>query len=90
MKSINTVSPAAPAKQESKWGEIRSDFFDDDEGIQYIDAWFTDDDNEEGEVIAKVHMDTGTVDYLDEDAKTDSYAQEIIREVLEGRDVLTE
>ena len=67
----------------SKWAEIRGDFYDDEEKVQCIDGWLTDDDNEEGQVIAKVHLDTGNVEYLDQDAKTDEYAQEVIREVLE-------
>ena len=65
----------------SIWGEIRNDFEDDD-GIVYIDAWLTDDDNEEGKVIAKVNTETKTVEYLDDRAKTDSYAQELIKESL--------
>lgn len=65
----------------SIWGEIRNDFIDDD-GIAHIDAWLTDDDNEEGVVIARVNTDTGVVLYLDERAKTDSLAQEMINEIL--------
>ena len=74
----------------SKWSEIRSNYFDDEEGVQTVDAWLTDDDNEEGEVIAKIHLDTKTVDYLDPDAETDEYAQEVINEVLEEGYSLTE
>lgn len=64
----------------SKWAEIRNDFFDDNK--MFIDAWLTDDDNEEGVVIAKIDVNTKEIEYLDEDAKTDSYAQEIINESL--------
>ena len=74
----------------SKWSEIRSNYFDDEEGVQTVDAWLTDDDNEEGEGIAKIHLDTKTVDYLDSDAETDEYAQEVINEVLEEGYSLTE
>lgn len=70
----------------SKYGEIRNDFYDDEEQKVYIDAWFTEDDNEEGVVIAKVNYKTKEVEYLDNDAKTDSYAQEIIDETLSGID----
>jgi len=63
------------------WGEIRSDFREDDI-ILYIDAWLTDDDNEEGKVIVKVNVRTKEVEYLDNRARTDSYAQEIIQEYL--------
>lgn len=69
--------------EENMWGEIRNDYFHDDERKVYIDAWETADDNEEGTVIAKVNVDTGEVEYLDERAKSDSYAQEVIGEVLE-------
>ena len=74
----------------SKWSDIRSDYYDDIEGIQTVDAWLTDDDNEDGKVIAKIHLDTKTVDYLDPDAETDEYAQEVINEVLEEGYSLTE
>ena len=74
----------------SKYAEVRGNFYDDIEEVQLIDAWVTDDDNEEGVVIAKVHLDTKQVDYLDPDAKTDEYAQEVINEVLENSYTLTE
>lgn len=65
----------------SKWAEIRNDYTD---GIETtIDAWDTADDNEEGYVIAVVIHATKEVEYKDDDARTDSYAQEMIREVLE-------
>ena len=64
----------------SIWGEIRNDFQDDD--IVHIDAWLTADDNEEGTVIAKVNVRTKKVEYLDDRARTDSLAQELINEYL--------
>lgn len=67
----------------SKWSEIRIDFFDTEENRWSVDAWETDDDNEEGSVIAKIDPKTKCVEYLDEDARTDSYAQEEIKEFLE-------
>lgn len=67
----------------SKWTEIRCNFFDEEEGKYFVDAWKTANDNEEGAVIAKVDLAKRTVEYLDEDAKTDKYAQEIINEMLE-------
>ena len=68
----------------SKWSEIRIDFFDTEENKWSVDAWKTDDDNEEGSVIAKIDLDTGAVEYLDTDAKTDEYAQEEIKEMLKN------
>ncbi len=65
---------------ENIWGEIRNDFEIDD--ITTIDAWLTDDDNEEGTVIATVNRATGEIIYNDDRAKTDPLAQELIREVM--------
>ena len=70
----------------SKWAEIRNDYYDDTERKVYIDAWRTDDDNEEGTVIAKINYKTKEVEYLDNDARTDAYAQEIINETLKQID----
>ena len=39
--------------------------------------------NEDGQVIAKIDIKTLEVEYLDEDAKTDPYAQDIIAEAIE-------
>ena len=61
---------------ENIWGEIRWDYLDD---IISIDAWLTDDDMEEGKVIAEIEAD-GEIIYKDERARTDSYAQELIQE----------
>lgn len=47
-----------------------------------VDAWETDNDNEKGTRIAKIDFADGTVEYIDEDAKTDEYAQKVIKEVL--------
>lgn len=66
----------------SKWAEIRNDFVCEDSHKIYIDAWITDDDNEEGVVIARIDMDTKNIEYFDNDALTDSFAQEIIRETI--------
>ena len=71
----------------SKWAEIRNNYYDDTEHKVYIDAWETEyDDNEEGTVIAKVNYKTKEVEYLDNDARTDAYAQEIINETLKQID----
>lgn len=67
----------------SKWSEIRCNFFNEKEEKYFVDAWRTEEDNEEGTVIAKLDLAEGTVEYLDEDAKTDDYAQEVINEMVE-------
>ena len=74
----------------SKWSDIRCDFFNEEEEKYFVDAWKTNDDNEEGTIIAKLDLANKTVEYLDEDAKTDEYAQAVIKEMLEEGYVLTE
>ena len=74
----------------SKWTEISCDFYDNEEEKWFVDAWLTDDDNEEGTVIAKIDLGNKTVEYLDVDARYDEYAQEVIKEMLEDRYILTE
>lgn len=65
----------------SKWTEIKNDYTD---GIETtIDAWETTDDCEEGKVIAVIIHKTKEVEYKDDDARTDAYAQEKIKEVLD-------
>ena len=72
----------------SKWNEIRINFFDEEEKKWLVDAWETDNDNEEGSVIAKIDLYTGTVEYLDKDAKTDENAQEEIELFLKDGETL--
>ena len=64
-------------QEEYIWGEIRWDYVGD---FICIDAWLTDDDMEEGKVIAKIDLVSGELTYNDERAKTNGYAQEIILE----------
>lgn len=66
---------------ETKYREVRHDFMDGIEPVS-IDAWFTDDDNEEGRVIAQIDQKTKRVKYLDNDASYDPYAQEIIHTAI--------
>lgn len=65
---------------ENIWSEIRNDYEDD--GIVNIDAWNSPDDNEMGTVIAKVHSH-GKVEYIDQRARRDRYAQEMIIEAVQ-------
>ena len=67
-------------QQENIWSEIRNDF--EDECVINIDAWVSPDDNEPGSVIATVHPD-GEVQYKDDRARKDRYAQEIIIESVQ-------
>lgn len=70
---------------ERKWAEIRNDYLceDADDLFWRIDAWLTDDDNEEGKVIAFVDHLSGRVLYVDPQARIDAVAQEKIRECRE-------
>lgn len=65
----------------SKWKEIRCTFFNAMEEKYMVDAWETDNDNEKGTRIAKIDFADGTVEYIDEDAKTDEYAQKVLKEI---------
>lgn len=68
----------------SKWAEIRNNHSDDK--YVYIDAWETDDDNEEGKVVALINIKTKEVGYAVNSARWDDYAQEIINETLSDID----
>ena len=73
----------------SKWSEIRNDNVEETESMDMdsyvtIDAWLTEDDDEQGKVIAKINCGTKDIQYFDEDAKTDAYAQEMINEVQDN------
>jgi superfamily II helicase len=72
------------------WAEIRNDFEEVLESVGkrviHIDAWETEDDNEEGKVIAKVIQSKSRnvyVEYMDERAKVDTLAQEVIEETIQ-------
>lgn len=69
-------------KQISKYKEIRNNFVNEEDHNVYIDAWKTGKLNEEGSVIAKIDLATYEVEYLDEKAKSDFYAQEVIKETI--------
>lgn len=58
------------------WSEFRTDF--EDEGFIHVDAWTSENDDEQGKVIAKINAITGDVIYVDERAKADAEAQDVI------------
>ena len=64
----------------SKWKTIMNNLTDEIETV--IVGWETE-EQEDGVTIAVVIHDTKEVEYKDEDAKTDSHAQEMIKEVIE-------
>lgn len=81
-KDIDAIIERYQKDKPSKYAEIRSNHTDENEQVTYIDAWKTDNDNEEGTVIAKIHHDSKEVEYIDPDAKTDRMAQEEIQSIL--------
>lgn len=66
---------------ESKYAEVRYDYIDGIKPIS-IDAWLTEDDSEEGRVIARIDQKTKIVEYVDCDASYDAYEQETIRTTI--------
>ena len=72
----------------SKYAEVYSNYYDDIEDVLTVDARKT--DRGDDKTIAKIHLDTREVEYIDPDAKYDDYAQEVIQEVLAEGYSLTE
>lgn len=60
------------------WKEIRINHIDEENSFWSVDAWKTDDDCEEGKVIAYIDNLTGRVIYADPLARVDKMAQEEI------------
>ncbi len=74
----------------SKYADVQCNYYNDIEQKYCVDAWYTDDGDEEGEVIAKIDLATQEVEYLDPDAEHDEFAQEVINEMLHEGYALTE
>lgn len=72
------------AENDTCWAEVRCDHMDENDYFWRVDAWKTDSDTEEGEVIAYIDDITGRVLYHDPLARVDSYAQSVIQEKLES------
>ena len=65
----------------SKYKEVKINFYNEEEKKWFVDAWKTNRDNEEGQVIAKIDL-AGNIEYLDANAQKDTLAQQKIREFL--------
>lgn len=61
--------------------EVRIDFVDDD-NLQHVDCWFTEDDNEEGRTVAVVDLDSDKVIFFDNRFRADEKVKEAIQEIL--------
>lgn len=64
------------------WKEIRNEHTDEN-GVTFIDAYETDDENEEGKSIALIIK--GDVYYKDYRAMTDDMAQKVIKEAIKNQ-----
>lgn len=62
--------------------EVRSDYYNPDLNAYAIDAWQTDDDDEEGQTVAYVYPN-GKVEYCHPDAETSLLVQEEINQLLD-------
>lgn len=62
--------------------ELKNNYIDEDTNEVYIDAWKTDDDSEEGTVVAKINTKTYNITYLEAAAITDPEAQELIQDTI--------
>jgi len=69
---------------ENVWNHIDNQY--EEEYKIYIDAWHTDDDDEDGHSIATIDIATDKVTYYDDRAKTDKYAQEMIKDAIDNID----
>lgn len=49
------------------YSEVKIDHFDDVDNVWCVDAWKTSDDDEEGEVIAKIDGDTYAIEYCNDE-----------------------
>lgn len=69
----------------NEYSEVRIDFFDENENVWCVDAWKTNDQNEEGTVVAKITED-GSVLWTSEDdmdnATLNEYIDDFIKNTL--------
>lgn len=61
--------------------EVRIDFYDDVRKHWCVDVWYTDDDNEEGEVVATIN-DNGNVEWRNKELKDNPRINEEIENFL--------
>ena len=60
--------------------EIRTDYIDD-QNLQHIDCWFTDDNSEEGRTVAVLDLDTQKVIFFDNRFRASKKIQKVISEI---------
>lgn len=62
------------------YAEVRNDYFDETDNFWRIDAWETDDDNEDGKVVAYVHT-SGDAVICEPKARNSALVKEAIKEL---------
>jgi len=72
MKNIKTIT------------ELRTDYIDDD-NLQHIDCWFSENDDEEGKTVAVVDLDTKKVIFFDNRYRADEKVKKAIAGILSRR-----
>ena len=70
--------------KESIYSEVVINFYDDIKNEWTIDTWKTDDDNEEGMVVARINL-KGEINWEVEDAKNDPMVKEEIERFMDNR-----
>lgn len=72
---------------ERHFAEIRMDFYNDQTNKTSIDAWHTDDDNEEGRVLGWYNHTTNSIEWsndITEEEKSDPYLAETINDFTQS------
>ena len=67
-------------EQSEVYGEVRCDYYNEQDGWWCIDTWKTDDDNEEGEVVGWVDGTSGNIYYKHETAMSSAKVREVAEE----------
>lgn len=67
---------------ETRFGELRCDYYDTYDHEWCVDGWFTADDDEEGFVVARINTDTFEVKYTYDVDKKDPWVLELVKQKL--------
>ena len=84
---LGNVMTLKKAKDKSFYNEVKSTYYDQSDKAWYVESWLTDDEEEEGRTVAKIH-DNGDVEYTAKDAQqlkldmNDLYIQYVINQKL--------
>ena len=67
----------------AQFKEVRCTFYNELNGLWYVDAWKTMKDDEEGKVVATINPKTFEVKYRHKNYKEDNYIHQVIKEKLQ-------